>query len=325
MNDPFEDFLEDALGGPDLELGHEMRRRLLEAAVAGETISDGNVVRMDRPDPEEKAGFDWLVGEAPATAALLGRMIEDPAFMDTLDGQRGFIVTLRESLRRAAAAAVVPVPRRRWIPATSLAAAAALAMTTGILFFKPAPHSTAELVGGGETAVPAAARPLVPAPAMAAAASETDSPDTAPAPPAPAPLAIEIAGAAPPAPADPGGTGRSIEPDDPALVPQLEAALEIREGDPALPEPLLAMLGGGGIAGEDPDSVLLLAGNPSSWSREGMDGFGGAAGTGPGISLVGPGAGRDRETIPEPGGALLLMIGFMLMLLRRPGCRNVGG
>ena len=321
MKDPFEDFLEDALGGPDLELGHEMRRRLLEAAVAGETIADGNVVRIDRPDPAETAGFDWLVGEAPATGELMGRIVEDPAFMESLDGQRGFILTLREALRRTAiAAAAVPVRRRRRVHAAVLSAAAALAMTTGILISnKPAAPPAENLAASAGTAAPVV--PAVRTPAKPIVAAEAISPDTTPAAPAPVPLIPGIASASPPALADPGGTGRSIDPGDPALVPQLGAAFDDGVGQESLPVPILAMLGGtSGGFGEDAASLPLLAGGPSSWSEGGMNGFDrvGAAGTGPGVSLVGPGGGRDKGSIPEPGGALPVMIGLMLLLLRRP-------
>jgi hypothetical protein len=328
MKDPFEDFLEDALGGPDLELGHEMRRRLLEAAVAGKTLVDDNVVRIDRPDPAETAGFDWLVGEAPATEELMGRMIGDPTFMESLDGQRGFILTLREALRRtAAAAAVVPVRRRSWVPAAVLSAAAALAMTTGMVMFnRPVAAPAENLAAAEETVAPA--KPAVPTPAGAIAATKVISPDATPVAPAPAPLIPGIAGASPPALADLGGTGRSIDPGDPALVPQLGTALERESEEESLPEPILAMLGGtdgpeegmGGFGG-DADSLALLAGGSSSWSEGGMNGFDrfGAAGTGAGVSLIGPGGGRDRESsIPEPGGALPVMIGLMLLMLRRP-------
>jgi hypothetical protein len=327
MKDPFEDFLEDALGGPDLELGHEMRRRLLEAAAGEGAIPDGKVVRIDRFDPAETAGFNWLVGEAPATEELLGRIIEDTNFRELLDGQRGFILALRESLRRTAAAAVVPVRRRRWVPATLLSAAAALAMAAGILFFKPAAGTREGVVTAEETAAPVVAPPSVGArPVKAITALKEISPAISPAAAAPAPLAPGISAASPPAVADLGGTGRSIEPEDPALMSRLETALETEAGEAARPDPVLAMLGGAdgggeGVVGfgEDGDSLPLLAGSPSFWLEGGMNGFDGAAGTGPGISLTGPAEDRDRESIPEPGGALPVMIGLMLLLLRRPG------
>ena len=322
MKDPFEDFLEDALGAPDLELGHETRRRLLEAAVASDAISgDGKVVRMDRPDPAEVAGFDWLMGESPASEAVMGRLIEDPDFLEALDGQRRFIRVLRDSLRRTAAAAVaVPARHRRWVPAAVLSAAAALAMTTGILMFsRSAPEPAAAVAMADDT--PAGAGAAAPGPTTATvvplpvAAKEKNSPLADPASPASAPFAPEPASASPPALADLGGSGRSVEPDDPAIVPQLEVAMESAEGEPEPPEALLASLGEtdeseGMLVADGHDALAMINGRSFSWPMDDSNAFGGSGATGP----ADPGDG----SIPEPGGALPVMIGFMLLLLRRP-------
>lgn len=320
MKNPFEDFLEDALGGPeDLELGHEMRRRLLEAAVAGESVPDENVVRMERPDPEEAEGFDWLLGEAPASEKLMVRMIQDPLFLDSLDGQRGFVVALREALRRTAAATALPSRRRRWLPAAILSAAAALAVTTGLVLFKPTadtPELTAEVV-----AAPAVEVPVLRPPAKAITAL-VDSPETEDSS-EPTPFASEIAGASPPALADLGGTGRSVELDDPALLPELAGALQLPGEESSMPAPLLAMLRERGVvsggSSESDDGSLLLARGPSFPHVGGFGGFG-FGGDGLGIALTGPGRGGGGKdgSIPEPGGALPVMIGFMVLLLRRP-------
>lgn len=320
MNDPFEDFLEDALGGPeDLELGHEMRRRLLEAAVAGEAVPDENVVRMEHPDPEETEGFDWLLGEAPASEKLMVRMIQDPLFLDSLDGQRGFVVTLREALRRTAAATALPSRRRRWLPAAILSAAAALAVTTGLVLFKPSadtPELTAEVVEAPAVEVPVLRPPAKAITALVDSPGTEDSSE-------PAPFASEIAGASPPALADLGGTGRSVEPDDPAMMPQLAGALEIPGEDGDMPAPLLAMLRESGVvSGDSPEgddgSLALLASGPSFPHVGEFGGFG-FGGDGPGISFTGPTGGGGKDgSIPEPGGALPVMIGFMVLLLRRP-------
>lgn len=324
MSDSFEDFLEDALGGPDdLELGHDMRRRLLEAAVAGGPFSDGKVVRIDRPDPDETEGFDWLVGEAPASEKLILRMIQDPVFLDSLDHQRGFILTLREALRRTAAATAVSGRRRRWLPAAVISAAAALAMAAGIAVFKPAakaPEATAAIAGAPSVAG-AEQRP-----AFKALAALEESPDT-PASGEPSPFASGIAGVAPPASADPGGTGRSVEADDPLMVPQLADALEMPAEESSIPAPLLAVLGEGGAsqnAGEGDGLQPLLAGGPVILGQDHFGGFG-MPGEGPGPALTGPVDGPDDETIPEPGGVLPVMIGLMVLLLRRPRRERAAG
>jgi hypothetical protein len=304
-----------------LELGHEMRRRLLEAAVAGGAVSDGKVVRIDRPDPDETEGFDWLVGEAPASEKLMLRMIQDPVFLDSLDQQRGFILTLREALRRTAAATAVSGRRRRWLPAAVMSAAAALAMAAGIVFFKPtakAPEVTAGM-GGTSSTVESEHRP-----GFKVLAALEESRDT-PASTEPSPFASGIAGVTPPASADPGGTGRSVEPDDPLMAPQLAGALELPAEESPMPAPLLAMLEEKGRSSEsssegDGSQSLLAGGRPVFPVGDHFGGFG-MPGEGPGTALTGPVDGPDDETIPEPGGVLPVMIGLMMLLLRRP-CRE---
>lgn len=329
MKDRFEDFLEDTLSGPDLELGHEMRRRLLEAAVAGEGMSGGNVVPLDRADPDEAAGFDWLVGESPATTLLMGRMVHDPGFLETLDGQRCFLRTLRRALGKTAAAATVVPARRRWVPAAVLSAAAAFALAAGAWFFQP---------GGTPAAVQAAASP-------AEEASGPPATSGSPHPGEAAPVVVAVAGekesgfessGAPeipgmletvpdeaPALADLSGTGRSVAPEDPLMVPGIERALELAAGDSPVPGPLMAALGGGL---EESDSLEIggplasLSGDHSGWQTDGFGNLGGA--TGP--SLAGEDEG-DRESIPEPGTALPVMLGLLVLLLQRERGKTATG
>jgi hypothetical protein len=129
VSDSFESLLENALSAPDLELGHEMRRRLLAAAAPAAKTPPENVVSFEVPDPDAAAGFDWLVGDAPATRPLIRRMSLDPGFFTMLDDERRFLRSLRRSLRKPAAVA----PKRR-SHAVIAAAAAVLALAAGTLF-----------------------------------------------------------------------------------------------------------------------------------------------------------------------------------------------
>lgn len=331
MSDPFEDFLEEALGGPDFELGHEIRRRLLEAAVAGDRVRPDNVVPMDRSDPDESAGFAWLVGEAPASAALMGRMVADPVFLETLDGERSFLRTLRASLRRSSAAAVAAPARTQRIAAVALSAAAALALVAGGIFMNG---------GGGKSASAVATAPAAQkeAPAVPAGAAEMAS--TSPeqitvdsgggggiaGPGGPLPDGTGLAKMALPDLPEHGGTGRSVDPGDPLLeVPQLQDALAFEAKESVLPEPILAALGGGmngGLpGGETGGALAALGGENSSFSMAGGASFGGMqSGAGGMASLTGPGrdGGGRESTIPEPGGAMPVMLGLLVLLLKRP-------
>lgn len=332
MSDPFEDFLEEALGGPDFELGHEMRRRLLEAAVAGDPVRADNVVPMDRSDPDESAGFAWLVGEAPASVALMGRMVADPVFLETLDGERSFLRTLRDSLRRSSAAAVAAPARPRRVAAVALSAAAALTLVAGAIFMNG---------GGGKPATAVAINPAgqQEAPAIPAGATEVAAAS-------PEQITVDSGGGAGGGIALPGGplpdetglakmelpelpehsgTGRSVDPGDLLLeVPQLQDALAFEAGEIGLPEPVLAALGGGmdGPSGDNSGGALAsLDGAYSSFPMSGGGSFGGMqSGLGGMASLTGPGrdGGGRESTIPEPGGAMPVMLGLLVLLLKRP-------
>ena len=315
MSDPFEDFLEGALGTPDLELGHDMRRRLLQAAVAGEkTATHGNVISMDRGDPDHAAGFAWLVGEAPATPALMGRLVADRTFLETLDGERYFLRTLRASLRRSPAA-VIPPARRTWVSAVAMSAAAALALAAGALFWSPAQRPVTAVATSGPAAGEKATGAATPLEIPAALAGESTASPGAPAT-GDAPF-LEL-----PSLPEPRGTGRSLDPGDPQLAgPQLDTALALAAAEAIVPKPILATLGGG-MAGEygdtaEPEAALAsLSGTSSPFSAGGMNGFGGGRGSrSVDTSLVG---GDQENSIPEPGGALPVMLGFLILLLKRP-------
>ena len=324
MSDPFEDFLEEALGTPDLELGHDMRRRLLQAAVAGERPAPlDNVIAMDRGDPDLCAGFAWLVGEAPATSTLMGRMVADQTFLETLDGERYFLRTLRASLR-CRPAAVVPPARRTWVPAVAMSAAAAFALAAGSLFWSPAEKPATAVATTGSSApaaggkAPGSSTPLKVTTALASGGSAA-----APGSPAPEDIAsLEL-----PSLPEPRGTGRSLDPGDPLLAgPQLDTALVLAAAEAIVPEPILATLGGGMAGGYDsagePEMALTsLSGTSSFFSMGGMGSPGGARGsstTDPSlIGTNGPGGGGDIS-VPEPGGALPVMLGFLILLLKRP-------
>ncbi|WP_035605679.1 hypothetical protein [Haloferula sp. BvORR071] len=338
-SDPFEDFLEDALGAPDFELGHEMRRRLLAAAVAGDTaaVTCDNVVPMDRADPDAAAGFAWLVGEAPASTALMSRMAADHTFLETLDSERCFLRTLRAALRRSAAAAVPAPARRSWVPAAAMSAAAVLALAAGAIFWSPGSQpATATAVAAAEPALDRASSAPDPGlfsaekPALISSATPDSGDSGASAAGGAASLPeAELAGLKLPAHPEPQGTGRSVALDDPLLeaVQPLGSALAFAAKDEVLPEPMLAMLGGGlndsgsGIGMDSSSEGMLasLSGNSMHSFTGGMGSIGGG-GLPNGAALIGstgPTGGKEG-TIPEPGGALPVMIGFLILLLRRP-------
>jgi hypothetical protein len=339
MSDPFEDFLEEALGGPDLELGHEMRRRLLEAAVAGERVRPDNVVPLNRADPDETAGFAWLVGEAAASTELMSRMIGDPTFLETLDGERSFLHTLRASLRRSSAAAVAAPARRQRIAAVALSAAAALTLAAGAILMnglgqKPTTAVAVAPVGQAVPATPSAAAEV------ATAGSEQIAVDS-PSGGGGAGLAASGAGLPEdsslakmelPDMPEHGGTGRSVDPGDPLMeIPQLQDALAFEAKESVLPEPMLAMLGGGlegGSFGGGTDGALAsLGGEFSSGQIGGVASLGGMQSGSTGMaSLTGPGrnGGGRESSIPEPGGAMPVMLGLLVLLLKRPR-RSKGG
>ena len=314
MKDPFEEFLEDAMAGPDLELGHDMRRRLLEAAVAGEAIRGDNVVRMEREDPLAQAGFDWLVGETPAAIPLLSRMIGDRSFFARLEQDRRFLRTLR-SVMRAGAEPTVPVVReRRFGLLVAVSAAAALALAAGTIFFvqpqsEGAPAMAAGSAGGAG-GVPASQKP-VPAAGEAAPAGETAAvleADSAPA------LAPRDFGFMPlpeidevPAIAALGGSGQSMPSSDPLLPAQTGMALVPggAEGVTGTDGPALSLLD------ENPEPQLVSFADHGFFSDASIAMRGGAP---PSSSLAG---GNHEASIPEPGTALPVVIGTLVLMLRR--------
>ncbi len=335
--DPFEDFLEETLGGPDFELGHDMRRRLLEAAAASDRVLPDNVVPMNRSDPDESAGFAWLVGEAPATTDLMARMIGDKTFMDALDGERCFLRTLRAALRRSAAAAApatVPSPaRRRGIAAAALSAAAAITLAAGAFFSngagqKPATAAAVAPVSGAADIPSGLAEMSATTPAAITIDSGEDSGTGLAAHGGGLPEDEGLAKMKlPDLPEHGSGTGRSIDPGDPlAAEPQLQHALAIAAKEAVLPEPVLAALGGGldgrGAAFGEGEGLLasLDGGSSSSSSLGSISGMGGMQATASGLAAFsGPGkGGRDSSTIPEPGGAMPVMLGLLVLLLKRP-------
>ena len=333
MKDPFEEFLEDAMSGPDLELGHEMRRRLLEAAVAGEALEQDNVVRMDRSDPEVQEGFNWILGETDATGPLVTRMISDSAFLDSLDGDRRFVRTLRQVLLKQAEV-VVPAARRRFLPAVAVAAAAAIALAAGTLFFNP----------GGNRAVPVVVQAMVPpqqkeilpaAPAAAIASTEgpvekagkvamlgkEDSPveelmpsePSALIPEAPAGVVDEV-----PAIAAITGSGQSIAPEDPVLAAGGGSTLSLQsvaalatEVDAPLQDSALSLLDSGPASASEP-SIAFHSDRGGMWDAGFISGLPNSSGLN--MSLIG---GGRESTIPEPGTALPVVIGLMVLFLRR--------
>lgn len=336
MKDPFEEFLEDAMSGPDdLDLGHEARRRLLEAAVAGEVIPANNVVRMDRAEPHEREGFDWIVGEIPATEPLMSRLIEDPRFLAELDGSRCFLRTLRAALLKQAEVAV-PAARRRFMPAVAIAAAAAVALAAGTIFFNPPGKSTATVVaqnaapGKSETSVPPSAAASLPTAAPVEPAQEVAAVDVATEPvpdfPAPAPAILPPGAITPeldeaPAIAALAGSGQSIEGADPLLA---EAGgnsftLKALAVNPAYEESASLSLDEGG---SEP-ALASLSRDGSLWSESGfMAGLSGGSGR-LNTSLINDG---KESSIPEPGVAAPVLIGMMVLLLRRkrPGRESQG-
>ncbi|QJE95408.1 PEP-CTERM sorting domain-containing protein [Luteolibacter luteus] len=333
MKDPFEDFLEDAMSGPDLELGHEMRRRLLEAAVAGEALEQDNVVRMDRGDPEVQEGFNWILGETEATGPLMQRMIFDPAFLNDLDGERRFVRTLRHVLVKQANV-VAPAARRRFLPAVALGAAAAVALAAGTLFFSPDEGNKvpvlaqAEVGSRSEKLAPAAAAPAI-APASpgeksvevavverpeAPAAENLPSGPSALIPEAPAGIVDEAS-----AIAALTGNGQSVEPEDPVLVQgggssfslHSIAAVAVGETDAPLQDSALTLLDSDSDSGSSP-SFAFHSDRGAMWDVGFISGLPGS--TGLDMSLIG---GGRESTIPEPGPVLLVVIGTAGFLLRR--------
>lgn len=325
--DPFESFLEDALSGPDdLDLGHEMRRRLLEAAVAGDSVAKENVVPFERPDPEIAAGFDWLVGETPATRPLMERMIRDSGFLDMLDGERSFLHTLRASLSQPAAAAATMAPgRRRFMPFATISAAAALALAAGTVFFNRGDTGVATpvVVSSGPAGTGASGSPVVAGagPALEIASNSigiAPSVVVLPAPVVPAPVPLIVPGN-PGFPADEspviahlGGSGQSLPADDPLLAPAGDISL------PALAESAQLVANDLSLSPDDSSqSIASLSNTGSLWRVGGMDSTISFA-TGPSFGFNTDKAG----SIPEVGGALPVMIGFMVLLMRRPHRRR---
>lgn len=166
--DPFLPMLEEALAMPDLELGHEMRHRLLAAAVSQDQApAGGNVVPFVKQDGEADA-FQWLVGEREADHALMLRLTEDAGFFTAVSHERRFLHTLRRSLRTQipvpAEVASVPAPvtaiPRRSYRAMAGAVAALLALWLGLKAFDGVPGtSSGELAVHAPALSPAASRP----------------------------------------------------------------------------------------------------------------------------------------------------------------------
>lgn len=331
MKDPFEEFLEDAMSGPDLELGHEMRRRLLEAAVAGEAVDQENVVRMDRSDPEVQQGFNWILGEAPAAEPLMSRMISDPAFLDSLDGDRRFVRTLRQVLVRQAEV-VAPAARRRFLPALAVSSAAAIALAAGALFFNSSGSRAVPVVAKAEVQpqqekmIPAApmaaiveAEASAGQPVEVAMVEKEDAPVPELSPSGPSALIPEpqaemseevtaIAGII--------GSGQSVSPEDPvspggggSSFSLQSVAAVAAEVDAPLQDSALTLLDSG--SGPEP-SLAFHSDRGGMWDAGFTTGLSGTGG--PNMSLIG----GDREgTIPEPGVTLPVMIGMMVLFLRR--------
>lgn len=331
MKDSFEEFLEDAMSGPDFELGHEMRRRLLEAAVAGEGFERDNVVRMDRNDPEVQEGFNWLLGETEASEPLMTRMISDPAFFGALDGERRFVRTLRRVLMKQAEGAAPAAARRRFLPAVAVASAAAIALAAGMIFFGSGGSRVSPAVAHSDPAPrqPEAGAP-VPAAASVAAAPAGKAVEVAVVESTEA--AVEARPSAPSAliPASPvdreapaiaalTGSGQSITPADPVLARDSGAALSLpamaaMAEEASLQDTPFSLLDSG------PDSEPSLAFHSDRggmWDAGFISGLPGGGGLG--ISLIDNGR---ESTIPEPGPVLPVVIGVMALLLRRR--RKVG-
>lgn len=328
MKDPFEEFLEDAMSGPDFELGHEMRRRLLEAAVAGEALEQDNVVRMDRSDPGVQEGFNWILGETDASEPLMQRMISDPSFLNALDGERRFVRTLRQVLVKPAEVAV-PAARRRILPAVAASAAAAIALAAGTFFFNPGGDRVVPVVVQSGTEPQAKeSRVSAPAPAMAAATpvektvevAVMDEPAATPSGPSvlipeePA-RSVEEASAV----ALITGSGQSVSPEDPVMEQgggssfSLNSLAALSAGDTGAPlqEAAYSLVDSDSDSGSQP-SLAFHSDRGGMWDNGFISGLPSSGGLN--MSLIG---GGKESTIPEPGPVLPVMIGMMVLFLRR--------
>lgn len=105
--DPFTDFLENALSVPDFDLGNDLRARLFSAA---DMASPPQVIELVTEESWEVSAFNWLVGEQVSDPVLMDRLVGNAAFSATVAGQQKFLRRLRSSLRQPAPV-VEPVRR----------------------------------------------------------------------------------------------------------------------------------------------------------------------------------------------------------------------
>lgn len=311
--DPFLELLQGALEVPDdLTLGSSAREQLLAAAAAARGAGD-KIIPFTAPSSLERDAFDWLVGERPAGSALLTEIISSPRLQSSLEEDRRFLKSLRESLRRPAAVSRTTARR----PLSTVAAIAALLLISAIPAWKALPHpsSTAESltaaaapgsVASVSTLTPRSAPQRMEAPHLAA--SDTVSAPSVVAvrnPPKSTPK--EIVSVPPTLVA---GAGCSIAATDPGW----KASITSMAAMPSGPETAIAWKETSAEAA--PESALAV----NSLTREK------AAGYFPGMAsnfnfdnnmlLVSRGEGGDLS-IPEPSGAVPVMVGFMILLMHR--------
>lgn len=292
MSDPFEQLLESALSGPDLELGHESRRRLL-AAAARPVSETGNIVRFTVPDPDAESGFAWLAGESPVTRPLARRMTSDGGFLRMLDDERRFLRSLRSSLRQPPACpAAGPPSRRGWIAAC----AAALVAAAGAWWFSmPVARPGASSTEVASARPDAGLEPRSAVPAITAARAVESGPSGVAQPVSEKPLlgvdSVPLfAGVETPEPAT---TAEDSFP--PFRLETLAVRQEL---------PLIAAL-------ESP-SPELLGSRVGLWQPDRM--LDGAYTTVPTLATS---LGDGRSNIPEPSSLLLMMTGSLLAWHRR--------
>ncbi|MDB6078780.1 MAG: hypothetical protein JWO82_2527 [Akkermansiaceae bacterium] len=313
--DPFLELLQGALEVPDdLTLGPSARSQLLAAAAAARDANE-KIVSFPRASSVEQEAFDWLAGERTAGSALLGAIIASPGLQVSLEEDRRFLRSLRQALRHPVAASRTTARRR---PASTFAAIAALLLISAIPAWKVIPHS-----GGGRLA--AAPAPASPAPVLAVFHRE-DRRDLS---------------------SNPASSGRrSSDPGAAGATRPASAASQSLSGEANSLPPSWIAGAGCSIAATDPDwqasrpemvSIPQGAEMPLAWDRvtdpapessalAANDSREKAAGYFPGMStdlhldnsLLFASRGDGEElSIPEPGGAAPVMVGFMILLMHR--------
>lgn len=325
-NDPFEDFLSDNLSLPDLELSVDMRVHLYEAA--GLSVGAGlSVLAASKAVSQQAAPavFDWAIGEKPISPEVVEHLSSSPDAVAELKSDISFLRRLKDSL--SPTPTKTPIQWSQWIALAS--AVTILGILTGLAYKGVDPLKLSSLLsppakvtpvpsvrsqnGPGPAGLPSTGNPQV------SAMADAENPVTHPS------GGQQSADAGLDHPQDPWGNGvNKAGPDESPIKSSSESLTRLagQSGTRMSANDYagglsIARSGVGGIgsaamgAGDGGTASLASVGSSFSGLGAYQDSFSGN--TFNGVSTRPP----TTAQIPEPGVAVLTLLGALSLLIRR--------